>query len=247
MPATLYSLPVSHPALAARCMLEHKGIEHRVVQIVPGFQPVVRLLGFPRYTVPALAVGRRKIQGSREISRALDEIKPDPPLFPRDPGARRAVEDAEEWGERVLQDVARRIFRWSAAHEYEVRRWLASDVGRVPGGAAIARPPAQAKLFARRAGATDEAVRAGLAALPAHLREVEGLRAEGVIGGDAPNAADFQIASSLRSLGKLGDLTPFLGDHPAMRWAETVVPALPGPVPPALPREWLAPLSAASS
>ena len=246
MPAKLYSLPVSHPALAARCMLEHKGIEHRVVQLFPGFQPVVRLLGFPRYTVPALVVGRRKVQGSREISRVLDEIKPDPPLFPREPGARRAVEDAEEWGERVLQAVARRIVRWSLAHEYEVRRWLA-EVSRIPAGAAVARPPLQAKLFARAAGATDEAVRADLAALPAHLDEVERLRAEGVIGGEAPNAADFQIASSLRSLGKIGDLTPYVGEHPAMRWAETVVHALPGPVPPALPREWLAPLSAASS
>ena len=164
MPAKLYSLAVSHPALAARCMLEHKGIEHRVVQLFPGFQPLVRLLGFPRYTVPALAVGRRKVQGSREISRALDEIKPDPPLFPREPGARRAVEEAEEWGERVLQSVARRIFRWSLAHEYEARRWLA-EVSRIPGGAALARPPMQAKLFARLGGATDEAVRADLAEL----------------------------------------------------------------------------------
>ena len=39
-----------------------------------------------------------------------------------------------------------------------------------------------------------------------------------------------------------GDLAPYLQHHPAIRWAETVVPALPGPVPPALPREWLRPL-----
>ena len=65
-----------------------------------------------------------------------------------------------------------------------------------------------------------------------------------VIGGDEPNAADFQIASSLLSLAKLGDLAPHLHDHPAVRWAGTLLPALPGPTPRALPAEWLGPLAA---
>ena len=245
MPAKLYSLHVSHPALAARAMLEHKGIEHRVVNLVPGFQPVLRALGFPGYTVPALVVGRRRIQGSRAISRALDELRPDPPLFPRDPDARARVEEAERWGEEVLQEVPRRIFRWALANEYGVRRWLAVDVAHMPGGAVIARPPLQAKAFARAAGAGDAAVQRDVADLPGHLAEVERLREEGTIGGAERNAADFQIASSLRSLAKIGDLETHLADHPAIRWATTVVPALPGPTPPALPREWLAPLEPA--
>ena len=39
MSATLYALKLSHPAHAARLTLEHKGIEHRVVNLVPGFTP----------------------------------------------------------------------------------------------------------------------------------------------------------------------------------------------------------------
>ena len=246
MSARLYSLPVSHPALAARAMLDHKGIEHRVVDLVPGTQPILRALRFPGYTVPALVLGGRRIQGSRNISRVLDEVQPDPPLFPRAPEARRRVEDAERWGEEVLQDVPRRIFRWAAAHDYGVRRWLAVDVAGVPGGGLLARPALQARAFARAVGADDDAaVRADIAALGEHLAEVERLREEGVIGGEQPNAADFQIASSLRSLAKFGDLEPYVADHPAIRWAATVVPALPGPVPAALPREWLQPLHAA--
>src|SRR5215207_2075392 len=35
VPATLYLLRVSHPALAARCMLEYKGVEHRAVDSDP--------------------------------------------------------------------------------------------------------------------------------------------------------------------------------------------------------------------
>jgi glutathione S-transferase len=214
-----------------------------VVNVVPGMQPLVmRVLRFPRYTVPALVIDGRRIQGSREISRALDELQPDPPLFPSDATARRRVEEAERWGEQELQNVPRRIFRWMAANHYIVRRWLATDAAGVPCGAVLARPSLQARMFARAVGAGDAAVRADLAALGDHLAEVERLRGAGVIGGAEPNAADFQIASSLRSIAKFGDLAPYLEDHPAVRWATTVVPPLPGPVPSVLPHEWLQPL-----
>lgn len=246
MTATLYSLRVSHPALAARCMLEHKGIDHRVVDIVPGMQPVVvRALRFPRHTVQALVLEGRRIQGSREIARALDELRPDPPLFPRDAEARRRVEDAERWGEQVLQGVPRRIFRWMAAHHYVVRRWLAVEAAGVPLGGVLARPSLQARLFARAVGGDDAAVRADLAAIGDHLAEVERLRGAGVIGGVERSAADFQIAGSLRSIGELGDVAPYVEDHPAIRWAASVVPPLPGPVPSVLPRAWLQPLETA--
>jgi glutathione S-transferase len=243
MPATLYSLSLSHPALAVRLMLRHKGIPHRVVQLVPGFHPVaLRGLGFPAGTVPALVLDGRRIQGSRVISRALDEHRPEPPLFPRDAQARARVEEAERWGEQELQYVPRRLFRYMAAHHYEVRRWLAVDVTGVPLGGLVARPSLQARAFARAVGADEAAVRADLAALGEHLDRVGRLRAEGVIGGEQPNAADFQIATSLQSIAKLGDLAPYLRGHPAVRWAGTLVPALPGPSPAVLPREWLAPL-----
>jgi glutathione S-transferase len=37
---------------------------------------------------------------------------PEPPLFPADPDRRAAVEEAERWGERVLQPVPRQLFRY---------------------------------------------------------------------------------------------------------------------------------------
>lgn len=229
-------------------MLEYKGLDHNVVDLVPGMHPpALRALRFPRYTVPALVLDGRRIQGSREIARALEELRPDPPLFPVGAADRRGVEAAERWGEQVLQDVPRRIFRWMAAHHYVVRRWLVVEAAGVPLGGVLARPPLQARLFARAVGADDAAVRADLRAIGGHLAEVERLRDAGVIGGAERNAADFQIASSLRSIANLGDLAPYVQDDPAIRWAATVVPTLPGPVPSVLPREWLQPLEAASA
>ena len=52
-------------------------------------RPFLRARGFPGPTVPAMVLDGRKVQTTRAISRALDEIRPDPPLFPADPAAAR--------------------------------------------------------------------------------------------------------------------------------------------------------------
>ena len=86
MDARLYVFPGSHPAMIGRLMLEHKGIAYKRTDLLPVISKVVvRALGFPGATVPALKIDGRRVQGSRAISRELDRIQPDPPLFPSDP------------------------------------------------------------------------------------------------------------------------------------------------------------------
>ena len=110
MPARIYVIPISNPSAAGTAMLRHKRIPHRVVTLMPGLHPLlVRVAGFERHTVPALELDGRKAQGSREMARVLDQLVPDPPLLPRDPEARRAVEEAERWGVRMLQPLPRRL------------------------------------------------------------------------------------------------------------------------------------------
>ena len=90
-------------------MLEHKGIPFKRRDLIPVVSKgMLRAAGFSGVTVPALKLDGEKIQGSREIARALDRIQPDPPLFPADAAARAAVEEAEEWGDETLQPLARR-------------------------------------------------------------------------------------------------------------------------------------------
>jgi glutathione S-transferase len=137
-PLTLYVIPVSHPAYAAQLMLAHKGLEHRLVRLTSGFhRPLLQLMGFWRGTVPSLRVGRKRIEGSLEIPRALDEIAPEPPLRPADPAARRRHDEVERWGEQELQPVPRRLYRWSLCESADVRRGLTELNGLpLPGTAA---------------------------------------------------------------------------------------------------------------
>ena len=134
MTAKLYVIPLSNAAGAARGMVAYKRLPHRIVSFPPGFHPpLVRAVGFPGATVPALELdGGRRIQGSLAISRVLDDVVEERPLFPRDAAARRAVEEAERWGHSELQPVPRRIFRWAMVNDPELRRWLASEILRWP-------------------------------------------------------------------------------------------------------------------
>ena len=75
--------------------------------------------------------------------------------------------------------------------------------------------PLTAKLMARRNHAQDEPVRADLAALAGHLEKIDAWIAEGLLGGEEPNAADLQIGSTIRLLETIGDVRPLIEGHPA--------------------------------
>src|SRR3954451_15913687 len=128
MSVKLYGLAISHPSHAARAMLEQKGIDYERSTSPPLSQPIaLRAAGFRGRKVPALKIDGRRVQGSLAISRAIEEMKPDPPLFPAD--RRTAVEEAEAWGEREFQPLPRRFFRWGVAYRPDLRRYALGTVG----------------------------------------------------------------------------------------------------------------------
>ncbi len=225
METKLYVLIASHPCIAVELMLRRKGLDFRRVELPAVLsRGILRAMRFPRKTVPAIRFDGRRIQGSRAISRALEELRPDPPLFPRDPGARARVEEAERWGEE-LQDAARRIEVWGLGHdrsgvEIQLR---ASNLPIPPRlGARLAGP----SLWRYRhiTGATNDAVRRDLAQLPAMLDRIDGWIEDGLIGGEEPNAADFQIAPSVRLLMTMEDLLPAIESRLAGSFAVRLVP-----------------------
>lgn len=230
MDAKLYTMTVSNPGHSARLALAHKRVDTRVVNLLPGMHPAVLwLLGFRRGTVPALVLDDgRRVEGSLEIARALETLAPEPPLYPRDAAQRARVEEAERWGEAVLQNVPRRIFRYALRSDRELRAWFAGEIGGLPlprVAAFAIQPVATALAVREHAGAAQ--ARADLAELPATLDHVDALLADGVIGGAERNAADFQIAPSVRLLAASSDLADLVARHPCDAWARRVLPDMP--------------------
>ncbi len=231
--ATLFTIAGTPNGAIAERMLEHKRVEYRRVELLQTLhKPIVRLLGFGGNTVPALTLDRRKVLGTRAIARALEEARPDPPLFPRDEARRAEVEDVERWGEEVLQTFPRRIVLWAALRDL---RAAASFVERGPFArlpdwlvSALARPLVSAGVRVNRTG--DGPARAALAELPEALDHVEELIRRGVLGGDQLTAADYQVGCQLRVLMCLDDLRPLIEARPAGRLAVRACPHHPGHV-----------------
>lgn len=241
----LYVVHSSHPCETVKKALALKGIPYKPVELLMPTQAPLMKLRFGTRSVPALKLdGGDRISGSRAILRRLDELVADPPLLPADAEARAAVLEAERWGEEVLQPAARRIV-WSALKrrpEAIPSYQQASRLPRLP--RPVVRLVAPAVIAIERAihGAADEAVGADLRALPEQLGIVDGWVLDGVLAGaKEPNAADLQIASSVRLLSTIGDIRPLLAGRPCEALATALFADFPGDVPAgALPDDWLA-------
>jgi glutathione S-transferase len=245
----LYTIPGSHPGVAAQLMLAHKRISYRRKDLFPVISKlVVRAAGFPRQTVPALTIDGEKVQGSREIARELDRLRPDPPLFPADPEKRAAVEEAERFGDEELQHPIRQIIWWSFRRDKSPLAGYSegAKLG-VPIPLAVKTAAPIVALSAHFNEATDENVRADLEALGGLLDRVDEMIAAGTINGEQLNAADFQIASSLKLAMTMQDLRPLIEARPAGELVRRVDPKIAGDFPPVLPAEWLAPLRGAAA
>lgn len=243
--ARLYGLPGSHPTMAVQAMLEHKGIEFTRIDLVPFLSRIIvrRGMRLPQNTVPVLAIDGRRVQGSRQISRELDRVRPEPPLFPEDPQRRFAVEEAERWGEDELQHPIRQVALWALQEDRaSIRSYMERSRLGVPIGLAARLAPPFIGAGVRVNEATVEAVRANLAALDFMLGQVDEWIDAGVLGGEDLNAADFQIGASVRLALTLQDLRPLIEDRPACRLARRAIPGYPGDTPPLIPAAWLEPL-----
>jgi glutathione S-transferase len=237
----LYVVPGSNPSMSARLALEHKGLRYERVDLIPTIHMAfLRLAGFPARTVPALRIDGKRVQGSLEVVRALEELHPEPPLFPGDPEERRRVEEAERWGEAVLQPIPRRLAWWAIKRERKALRSFAEGADlHVPIGLAIRAAGPIIRFEIHTHAATDESVQADLRALPETLSRIDAWIEGGVIGGATPNAADFQIAPSVRLLMCSDQLRPRVAERPCGRLAARCLPHFPGRIGPVLPAAWL--------
>jgi glutathione S-transferase len=249
MKAKLYVLLGAHPSRSAMLMLAHKRIDYEVVTLPAGFQPyLMRLLGFrprpgfsrdvegdtPRMlrkadrmgTVPALRLGDQRVMTNHDIARFLDELQPEPPLFPSDPEHRRAVEAAERWADEVFQMAARRLV--VAAEVVPGRAVLnRGDAGRL--GPLLYRSRILRKVvshvIARIAFRVNpETERTMLAELPGMLDRIDEWIEEGVLNGENLYAADFMIAPALAVLTYRADAAEEIECRPARQLLDRLLP-----------------------
>jgi glutathione S-transferase len=207
-----------------------KGMSWDRVDLIPVLHKPVQKLLFGQPTVPGLQLDGERIVGSRRILRRLDDLRPSPPLYPAE--RRAEVEELERWGDEVLQDVARRL-SWAAlrhAPEHTMSYAEGSDLP-VPASMAKASAPLMVRAAAFGNGANDGSARRDLADLPGHLDKIDGATADGLLGGDPPNAADLQIGSAVRLLLTVGDVRPLVEGRPCAELARRLFPEYPGEVP----------------
>jgi glutathione S-transferase len=244
MKARLYVIPASHPSICTALMLDHKGIEYKRTDLLPVISKLaLRGLGFPRKTVPAIKIDGQRVQGSREIARELERLRPEPALFPSDPEKRVAVEEAERFGDEELQHPIRQLLWWSIKKDKApLRSYSEGAKLGVPIDLAMMTAAPIVAMSAHFNEAGDENVRRDLAALPSLLDKVDAWIASGVLNGEQLNAADFQIAPSLGLAMTMDDIRPAIESRPAGALAKRVVPNYPGKTPPILPPAWLQPL-----
>jgi glutathione S-transferase len=221
----LYVIHGSHPCAAVEQALSLKRLDYSRVEWPPPLQAPIQLALFGVRTVPALRInGREKISGSRPIMQRLERLVAEPPLYPAD--KREAVEQAEQWGDEVLQQVARRL-AWTGLSRAPDAMVSYAQGGRtpLPAGAIKRLAPFIIRLESAMNNASDEAARRDLATLGDAMDTVDGWIAGGTIGDRAhPTAADLQIGSSIALLQTMADIRPLLDGRPCARLAEMLPP-----------------------
>ena len=164
-----------------------------------------------------MRIAGERLVGSRPIMRRLDELAPEPALLPPvgDPSYVEVLE-AERWGDEVLQGVPRRIIDVAFIRRPAAMESYAANA-KLPLPRPLMRPalPLTARLMALKNKARDDTARADLQALPGLLDRIDAWIADGLLGGERPNAADLQIGSTIRLLATIGDVRPLIDDRPA--------------------------------
>jgi glutathione S-transferase len=223
---TLHALPPSHPCMTVAAALQLKGLEFDRVDLAAGphVEQMQEIYGEGHSTVPGLMIDDEPVHGSRTILARLEEIEPEPVLYPTE-----EVREAERWGDEVFQDLGRRL-PWGALH------FRPELLATVFGGSQLDGPGTDYAIRMIRAGWKYHGITAArlhddLAELPGKLDHIEQLVTSGVIGGEQPNAADLQIGATVTVLLPLGDLGGLLSGRGAELLSRRNFPPLAGAIP----------------
>ncbi len=234
----VHVLPPSHPCMTVEAALKIKGLDYErvVLQAGPHGDAMEAIYGPEGRTVPGMTLDGEPVHGSRAILARLEELQAEPPLFPD--GIADDVHEAERGGDEELQDLGRRL-PWGALH------FRPEAMGTFAGGEPLDPPGTDFAMRYVRASWKYHRITAAqlaedLAGLPAKLDHVDALIGQGTMGSGRPNAADLQIAATLRVLLTIGDLHALFAGRSAEALARGLFPEYHGHVPVgAFPAGWV--------
>jgi glutathione S-transferase len=238
---TFHLLPPSHPCATVEAALKLKGLDFERVELTPGrhVEAMAEVYGEGNTTVPGIVLDGEPVHGSNAILRRLEELAPEPALFPAGAHA-AAVVEAMEWGDGDLQDLGRRL-PWGALH------FRPEAAGTFAGPGASPLDPAGTDYAIRLIrgtwkyhNITATRLAEDLAMLPGLLDRIDAWVADGVLAGETPNAADLQIGATLTVLMLVGDVRALIESRPAIQVARKWFDERPGLVPAgAFPAGWV--------
>ena len=106
---TLYQFPISHYCEKVRWALDHKQVDYRIVNLLPGFHIFSTRRLAAQTSVPILRHGAQVIQGSSAIISYLDETVPRYPLTPEESSLKAEALAWEEYIDEGIGTHVRRI------------------------------------------------------------------------------------------------------------------------------------------
>jgi glutathione S-transferase len=215
-------------------MLDHKQLSYRRFDLIPGpHVTILKMLGFPYGTVPALKIAGERIQSTGDAAHAIDRACPGRSLFPSDPDHKRLVEDITDWARQTLAPIKNDLYWWGVRCDPDaaVGLWEKASTG-VPKFLLRRAVPRSVRKQRRSEPPDIEAGLRCLAAVPSLLERIDSSIASGIIGGAQINAGDFHAGMVARLLMSLTDLESRISGRPAGQLASRTYPE---PIPPVAP------------
>jgi glutathione S-transferase len=198
-PPVLWQFRQSHYNDKVRWALDWKRIAHVRRSLLPGMHMPRVLWMTGQKSVPVLVLNGKAIADSTRIIEALEQLQPDPPLYPSDDAARRRALELEEFFDEELGPHIRRAWFFLLLPETDFSASLmASGCGATTQRVYRAFFPVIRELMKLDMGINAASAERSRAKLGAALDRIEAeLQPSGYLVGDCFSVADLTAAALL--------------------------------------------------
>jgi glutathione S-transferase len=195
----LWQLRTSIFSEKGRWAVDYKGLPHRRKDLTPGLHSLVLRVRGRGTTVPVLDLNGRSIRDTTAIVAALEEVKPDPPLYPADPASRDEALALEDFFDEHCGHEVRRVTLDPILRDVDLVRegFLADGPRLMRGLAPILHPLVESQVRRRYGIHHDRVALARRKVLAAFDRVESRLRPSGYLVGDGFSVADLAGAALL--------------------------------------------------